>query len=350
MTSPATAGAPSPPDSRPTTPTRSRSRLVSLDVVRGVALAGILFVNIPPMLGLAEYSPGTTAANPIRAGLDLLVQQRFFPIFSLLFGIGCGLMWTSAQRAARPRVVMLRRLLFLLGLGILHTMLQPGEALLIYAIAGLVFALPLTWARPHVRLWIGIVVVPLSFLLGGGMMLAAALIVLGFGLAAGPYDVPHLMDTRPDLARRVALIAWPLGLLGIGAQWATRATDPYDDLQIIIAFIVSAAAGFVLAVAYIATVLILLHTRLREALIRAFAPLGRMALTNYLSATLIVMSLKPWAGDLWLDSTTRGFVMVLVLAVVILVAQSLLSAWWLRLRGQGPLEWLWREVTWWGGR
>lgn len=336
---PAPSYAPAPVAGRTST---GRPRLLSLDVVRGIALAGILFVNVPVFLQLASYFPGEAHDdNIVRTALDLLVQQRFFPIFSLLFGVGFGMMWRSAQRAARPRVVMLRRLVFLLALGVLHTMLQPGEALLIYAIAGIVFALPLTWAPRGVALGLGGFLTLATVAIGGSVFLAAALIMLGFALAQ--YGIAEAMEHRTTLWRRTALIAWPLGLALTALQYVYR-----HDMAMSLP--VAAAAGLAMSVAYVATVVLLMQTSARDALDAVFAPLGRMALTNYICATLVALTARPFAATLGIEDTTTGFAVMVGWCVALLAAQVLVSRWWLGLRGQGPLEWIWRQVTWLGAR
>ncbi|HJA59607.1 MAG TPA: hypothetical protein H9788_00680, partial [Candidatus Brevibacterium intestinavium] len=84
-------------------PTRRRSRILALDVVRGIALCGILLVNLPPLFNLNSVDAHGDPLAFYRFYEDF-VQNRFFPIFSFLFGIGFGLMWLSAsERSPRPR-------------------------------------------------------------------------------------------------------------------------------------------------------------------------------------------------------------------------------------------------------
>lgn len=139
------APVPIPPEATHSAPPEGRPRIDALDILRGFALCGILLVNIAPVTSFGHGLPphgGTTLEN---AGgwLQLLIQQRFFPIFSLLFGMGFALLLESARRRSpRPRAVLARRLLVLLPLGVLHQVLHPGEALTSYAVFGLLVLLP----------------------------------------------------------------------------------------------------------------------------------------------------------------------------------------------------------------
>ncbi|WP_336216271.1 DUF418 domain-containing protein [Nonomuraea sp. LPB2021202275-12-8] len=121
--------------------------------------------------------------------------------------------------------------------------------------------------------------------------------------------------------------------------WQAGGHDAHDP-----AFGLSlAVAGLLLAGVYVCALLILLRTPLRPALQTVFAPLGRMALTNYLTATILVLAARPILGgspENWSTAT------VLLLAGAILTLQWLLSTLWLSRCRQGPIEWLWRWATW----
>jgi uncharacterized membrane protein YeiB len=73
------------------------------------------------------------------------------------------------------------------------------------------------------------------------------------------------------------------------------------------------------------------------------APLGRLALTNYLTATLMVVLLTTAPAF----SGPGGYRALLPLAAAILVVQVVASRWWLRRFRYGPVEWLWRSIVWW---
>ncbi|MFE3584886.1 DUF418 domain-containing protein [Streptomyces vinaceus] len=98
------------------------------------------------------------------------------------------------------------------------------------------------------------------------------------------------------------------------------------------------------AVAYSTAFLMMLRSPARNPLVAVFVPLGRMALTNYLSATLIVVACAPYIG---LSRGVSGrYGMMLALATAILVAQAVFSRLWLSRYRHGPVEWILRCLTW----
>lgn len=94
-------------------------------------MTGIAFVNVAPVTHFGtNRDPVATNLADASGWLQLFVQQRFFPLFSLLFGISFSLLIASAKRrGVGPRLVLARRLLVLLPMGVLHQMFHPGEAL-----------------------------------------------------------------------------------------------------------------------------------------------------------------------------------------------------------------------------
>src|SRR5690606_5246598 len=129
----------------PSTTPSGRARIKALDVIRGFALIGILPANVQPIAASAgavlRAGPGTESP-----WWGILVYQRFYVIFALLFGVGFSLLLRSAtDRVSRPRFVLLRRLLVLLGFGLAHHLLWPGDILAVYALVGLFVLLPSTW-------------------------------------------------------------------------------------------------------------------------------------------------------------------------------------------------------------
>ncbi|MGZ1491213.1 DUF418 domain-containing protein [Brevibacterium sediminis] len=315
---------------------RSRPRIAALDVIRGFALCGILLVNLPPIFGLGVEG----------GGLDFyrfyedFVQNRFFPIFSFLFGIGFGLMWLSARdRSHRPRLALLRRFAFLGILGGLHQLLQPGEALLPYALAGIVFLLPATWIadrwRNVVTAILGVVLLIAGVATGGGMAVIPGLFLLGF--AIGGSDFLRSVLNRPGRVAIAGGFALIVTVVGFSVtDYTTRHVDQW----------INAGLGLCMALTYILAILLLLRTPAEAVLKSVFAPLGRMALSNYVGATVILVAVRLAAPDLARFDDRGGYVAGLVICAAIIIVQVVVSTLWLRRFGQGPLEKLWRFVTW----
>ncbi|GAB3939474.1 DUF418 domain-containing protein [Corynebacterium tapiri] len=331
------------------------TRLVSLDVIRGFALSGILLTNVFTLLGV--FAGGQTSAH---VWLNLLIQQRFFPVFSFLFGISFALVVRSAQRRglANPRGALVRRLGALLVLGLVHTAIYPGEALLPYAIFGFIVLVPLTFLPERLQIPVPIVLGAVLLILGlesGGMALIPGLFALGFGLAHTNFL--ELLEDSPRFGLLLTAVAAVIAVPMI--MWQMR--DPLNA-----GFSTSSAvAGFFTAAAYIGLMATLLHTPLRRALVAFFTPLGRMALTNYVSATIvlsaigIVMHLTHfWVGanpiairftlsmDDFISLNSTQTMIVWLGCIVLLGIQWAISTIWLRNFGQGPLERVWRRITW----
>ncbi|MET8054220.1 MULTISPECIES: DUF418 domain-containing protein [unclassified Streptosporangium] len=324
----------------PATSSPGRPRIAALDVLRGFALCGILLVNVKPIANVdVGHVVVDSPAGPEGAWPGLLLDQRFFPIFSLLFGIGFSLLLNSAvDRAAAPRTLLLRRLLVLLGMGLAHMfLLWRGDILTVYAVIGLLVLLPSTWLPRWAVAGLAPVLLAAPLIAGqNGIVLVPGLFLLGSALVG--YGVIDRMEQSTRVpavlglvfaAGAVPALWWQVGLAG-------DTNDPGFGLSM-------AVAGLLLAGVYVCVLLVLLRTPLRPALRAVFAPLGRMALTNYLTATILVLATGRVLGgspESWSPAT------VFLIAGAILSAQWLLSTLWLRRYRYGPLEWLWRWATW----
>jgi uncharacterized membrane protein YeiB len=272
--------------------------------------------------------------------LHLLVDQRFFPIFSLLFGVGFSLLLESAQaRARQPRVVLLRRLLALLAVGLFHfLMLWKGDVLAVYAAFGLLVLLPSTWLpRRVVAVTAGALIVLSVSLFGGWYSVIPGLFLLGSALTR--YGVVKRIDSGPRTTAVLGLIFALAAVPTTVIQLRAGSADP-GGTTFRIAY---PAAGLLTAGAYVCGILLLLRTRLARPLTAVFRPLGRMALTNYLTATVLVLAISGVVGDS--DRWPVGG--VVAVAAAVLMMQWTWSVVWLRRCHQGPVEWLWRWVTWW---
>ena len=151
----------------------------TLDVVRGFALLGIFLMNIEGMVGPVAASG--TGLDPSLAGIDrwadaaiyLLVQGKFYTLFSLLFGMGFAVMSQRAERAGRSFASLYwRRSLALLGIGVVHALLiWSGDILVTYALLSL-FLLAFREVPQRWLPWLALICFlgPLALMLGLGLL------------------------------------------------------------------------------------------------------------------------------------------------------------------------------------
>ncbi|GAA2071231.1 DUF418 domain-containing protein [Actinomadura alba] len=318
---------------REPTDTARDGRVRDIDAVRGLALCGILFVNI---VGITGMPTGSGAASSLRHhAYETLLHQRFFPVFSLLFGLSAALfLRAAAGRTDRPRLALLTRFGFLIPIGLVHQTLQPREVLLVYAIVGIAVLLPASFLPPWATLTAGVAATVYALLVqGGGARLIPGLFLLG--MAAAQYDLHRGLDRR---GRALTLVFGVSTVLATALNtWQVRSgTEPSGSP-------LAATAGVVTAAAYTSGLLALLRTAMRRPLSAVLEPLGRMALTNYLTATLLVV-----AADqvLRLEHDPR-YGTVMALGIAVLTAQAVFGTFWLRRFQHGPMEWVWRCLTWW---
>jgi uncharacterized protein len=138
-------------------PRSDGERLISIDIIRGVALFGVLMVNLvtefrvsifqqflAPDDFLSWWDRGTETA------IDLFLSMKAFALFSILFGIGLAIQFEHFSKTGEAYYRLARRLTVLLGFGLIHmALIWNGDILTEYAIAGLVL-LPLLFAGREV--------------------------------------------------------------------------------------------------------------------------------------------------------------------------------------------------------
>lgn len=370
-------------------------RNVTLDFVRGVAILGILLLNIsafglpkaaylnPAWSGSASLSDAWTWAL-----LDLLAQVKFLTLFALLFGAGLQLLLPRGKRWIQSRLTLLALLGFIHGL-----FFWDGDILLAYALVGLVSWRMVREAH-HIKSLFNTGVV--LYLTG-----IAVLVLLGMisGTAAnrswapdaanlqyeqywklhgGMEAVSNRADKLSDnLLALGAQYGWQLaGMMLMGAalmrsgwlkgQFSLRHYRRTGALLVAAGMAVNLPAIFaqwylawdyrwcafllqaprelsapLQAIGYAALAWGYWPQLCRFRLVGAIACVGRMALTNYLLQTLICTTLFYHLG------LFMRFDRLQLLAFVppIWAVNLLVSSLWLRRFRQGPVEWLWRQLT-----
>ncbi|KQR15653.1 DUF418 domain-containing protein [Deinococcus sp. Leaf326] len=387
-----TAPAPLPPDAeKAETPAASprprpqQERSVLPDVLRGVALLGILVVNMQDFAGFREWQQtgGDRAAQVLT---DVLFNGRFISIFAMLFG------WGAAGLLARQGAgLFVRRHLTLLAVGSLHFLLVwHGDIISTYAVVGLVLLAALRLRTRALLVLSGVlgawwlldgVLTALAFaarpqayprfsglpsfaeggayavvvagraaeylgdLLGGALYNGPWLVALFcLGAAAGRSGLLLRPQEHLPLLRRFAAVGVPLGLvLGGVLAWLNTRGDYVSGL---IAIPVRMSGGLVGALGYVGLIG-LLAARGRLGPLRHFAASGRTAMSNYLAQSLVMTTVfYPYAGA---QFGQWGAAAALALALGFGLLQLPLSALMLRRFGTGPAEWLVRRVVY-GGR
>lgn len=363
------------------------------------AFSGFIMISQEQQAAL----PGGAANGIVALLANVFVNRKFITIFSLLFGLGFGIQLARA-RARGENVVptYARRLFVLLAIGLVHKfVLWGGDILTLYAIFGFALLLVRDWSDRRLLLAGAIIAVAalsvdvlvkivtntpvVEWQEGWDTAMASAMAggsyVEVFRLNAEFEIYRHIHDGIPYLSflglfligywtarkrllhdvaahRRVLrrVFGWGLaiGLLAtVGAMAALALSGVLgaDGPPAAVPWWMPLAAGawtlsfLGLAAAYASGFALLFQRPRWRRLLNVFSPVGRMALTNYLLQTVIALWLfygympgPGWSGEV-------GPVGLVPILIVVFGAQIAFSTWWLRHYRFGPMEWLWRSLT-----
>ncbi|SFQ00891.1 DUF418 domain-containing protein [Hymenobacter arizonensis] len=164
------------------------------------------------------------------------------------------------------------------------------------------------------------------------------------GLWIGRHQIFNNLEAHLPLLRRVAIWGLALGLPVNLLNAYLNAGSAYDNgetLGLAHALLYALGVG-PLALAYAALFALAWQKRSGRVL-RQLAPLGRMALTCYLTQSVIATFLFTGVGLAWLGRV--GPTLLWPLGFAIIAGQLLACRWWLRRFQFGPVEWLWRSLT-----
>lgn len=380
-----------------------KKRLKVLDALRGFALLGVCLANYKELTLYAFYDVGHTT-NVEVSMIDqvtnflmyLLVDGKFYTIFSVLFGIGFSIIIGNAmERGANGMHIFYRRMLILLCIGFAHLMLLwSGDILMLYAAMGMI--LPFFWrCSPKTILrWAGFFLfLPvitsslvyvldlqpcawffrqmdywqtrfgigdwgtwlhesrsygdlLKFLVMGAFERMTEFIssdryfkVLGLflvGLWIGKKKIFNDIEHHSQLLKRVMAFGF-----GIGIPFAIiHAYDAVNGYQLAppLHTVIEMMNIYPLGWAYMAAVALY-----GQRIFTPFSYPGKMALTCYISQSAIAVVLFYGVGFGWGMQLTMPEVVCSAIGVYLFeVAWSYL---WLKGFTYGPLEWIWRMLT-----
>ena len=361
-------------------PVRETARITSLDLIRGVAVLGILLMNaVSFKLDDAAYfnlsADGSNNWLDWAVGVfgEIFVDQKFMGLFSLLFGASMILFIDrAAARGARAVLLNMWRNALLLLIGILHLAVWDGDVLTVYAVSS-VFLLAL---RRLPNGWL-IAIGAALFALSAALALLSQYIADSANASITGLWTPGEIDDESGLAlvvlsgfflRALGAILIGAGLYRIGFMSGAMSASAYRKTVLVglaiglplaaLGVVATALNGYSREVAFIGQIpntlgtmpaalgymsLIILWNAGADAwLKRRLRAVGRMALTNYLTQTLFgVLILTILLGDN--DSVGRAALLLFVFAVWAL--QLWWSQAWLGRFLFGPAEWLWRVAT-----
>jgi uncharacterized protein len=150
---------------------RAEERLQSLDIMRGLALLGVVLVNMPyyntpPFALFARIGQWTAPADrTVELALRFLLQGKIYGMLAFLLGVGIAVQLGRAEAAGvRFRPLYLRRMLVLLLFGIVHVvLLWFGDVLILFSVLGLLL-IPLLRRTPKtILIWaVGLLLLPLA--------------------------------------------------------------------------------------------------------------------------------------------------------------------------------------------
>ncbi len=375
-----------------------KKRYVILDALRGFAILGIILANFPEFSLWTFSDPaGWTRTDLVtRAIQTFFVDGKFYTLFSLLFGMGFSIQLANAEGKLRT---FYRRMAVLLVIGLIHLFfLWSGDILALYAVCGML--LPLFRKLPTRKLMLvagGLFLVPVlldavfgtrladplereqwricglygiteanfgtwlsdarsyrevlqflhqgsvermwEFVSGHRLFKVLGLFIVGF--AVGRERIYADIDSRKPLLKKI--LAWGLALgipFGILYTWSSMQGHPWGRVAHDLLYLVSVypmgfayAAGFALA-----------FSRSEEAPgWKLLANPGRMACTNYLGQSVIGILLFYGIG-LGLGNRV-GLLGTELVALGVYAFQILFSSLWMRAFAFGPVEWVWRMLT-----
>ena len=358
-------------------PLPAQGRITHLDALRGVAVLGILVMNAVAY-GLepaAYFNISAANATPLDWIVGVLgevaVDQKFMGIFSILFGAGIVLFADrAADKGARANRLSLWRNLLLLGIGALHMVLWDGDILVVYAVAA-PFLILVRRLPPR-----------LLFVAGAAVYLVAPILSALFqtGIDAGGRQLGEIWLSEGDTAdaiwfflglhaflravgmmligvalyrtgvlagqrsrrwyRRMAVVGLGVGLPSAALGVLIGALNDFAPNTALLSMIPNTLGTIPASLGWI-SLIILWNMRAPTAVHGRVRALGQMALTNYLTQTVLgVLVLRVALGSVDLTRTAvLGFIVV-VWALQLWWSQ----AWLVRFRF-GPCEWLWRVAT-----
>jgi len=387
-------------------PVSLSERILFIDLLRGMALFGILAANMRAFVAPLDAYGDIQALFHGRADvlaqwfIDAFIQGKFITIFSFLFGMGFAIQLSRAEaRGVRFLSFYPRRLLALALFGLIHGILiWAGDILLTYAFSGAILLLFRNRKQKTLLWWAGSlfslpIVVPTIFLAiyfsrfrpswmtpkppdvqkfytiiqiyahGTVRQILAqnwvewkhALPALGFAIYATALfllgmwvwrsGIVQKLDEYKPVLKKVCAWCLPIGL-AVNLFTATAlAVMPRDRFSFLGFFtqILYFPGTHILAAGYVSGLALIFLDEDKRRMLLPFAAVGRTALTNYLMQSVIcTLFFYHYTTGLY---GRIGPALAFVPTVLLYSVQVVISNQWLKEFRFGPMEWLWRGMT-----
>lgn len=375
------------------TPISENERQTTLDVLRGVALFGVLWVNLLTGFRISLYEhlfTFHTHPGMVNEWIDLvtvwLVEFKAFTVFSFLFGVGIGIQAERmALRGTRAPGFLLRRFAILLVIGIMHMFLiWNGDILCLYAVCGLLI-IPVLRLPKWLLICVGLMAIAFNYAPFSGAFVPSEKIMRAHAASSTPIYasgrfteilalrwretwslmIPLLISALPktfglmllgvatwraEILKRPAAHRWFLAIIFFVATFVGAFATSLIFWSAITGKALPVAPVMVEALSYIplglglASGLALWLSYPRKGrLIDWFAAAGRMALTNYLIQSIVFGLIFYGYGGQFFGKLSPA--PTAIIGVAVFAVQLIISSTWLRFFHFGPVEWFWRSST-----
>lgn len=375
-----------------------QERFFSLDALRGFAIMGIFFANMPAFLFPVLYNDRKKFIENnfdrwVYGAIDVVAEASFYPLFAFLFGYGLVIMKERLEYNGRSFVkIALRRMLVLLGIGMIHAFLiWSGDILIIYACFGFLL-IPIIQTNVKAKTLAilallmytipGIILIMLyRFLLRSGILTEAdlydpalteaalAIYQGGSFLEITRFRILEWVDTNVNGLVLLLFMVFPFLLFGVSSARAGMLipdgkyrhffrnlfiiTMPFGLFVKMLPYLFSETitnellqdlfGGPLLTCAYISAGYLLANSPLIRKVMAPFQKVGRLSLSNYLSQSIIATSIC-YSYGLGLYGKL-SYTIGAMLVFFIFIFQLVVSNYWLQYFRMGPGEWLWRWGT-----
>ncbi|MEB8068426.1 DUF418 domain-containing protein [Mammaliicoccus fleurettii] len=371
----------------------AKQRIFSIDALRGFSLLGILLMNILtfafPYQIINPFEFFQQQDGALFKISSLFIIASFYPIFAFLFGYGLSIMYqNSIEKELNYYPMIIRRLSFLLLIGMIHGIfIFYGDILATYALLGfiaiifvrlkpqhslvaltivfgiliLLYILPMVLLQDATQVenfvglqelervnnilasadYLSIIGVNLKYF---GMNVANTILVgpfsilpiMLFGIYAHQINWLNKIRNHKNLYTVIGLVIF---ILGLAIKMIQIVLEGSMTSQLISQLL----GGPIVALSYIIFFVLLCEDATARKVLNPLQYIGKLSLTTYLTQSIICIFIFYGIGLNYYGKLP--VLTIYTIAIVIYLVQLLLSYLYLKKFKQGPIEKLWRKVT-----